>query len=91
MRQWLAGHLDPAETSRLEHSLELDLCAEDLLHAAHVLVSAEHVDVAIEEAAAHFDAAARLDHLVAERTTLPALAGSGCLLLSLARGHGRSV
>src|SRR5205085_1967640 len=35
------------------------------------------VDVAVEEAAAELDAAARLDHLVAERATLAALADLG--------------
>ena len=37
--QRLAGHLDAAEAARLEHGVELDLGAEDLLHAADVLVA----------------------------------------------------
>src|SRR5260221_9974270 len=70
VRQRLAGHLHAAEAARLEHGGEAHLGAEDLLHAADVLLAVEAVDVAVEVAAAEVDAAARLDHLFAERAAL---------------------
>ena len=75
----------PPKPPGCEHRVELDLGAEDLLHAAHVLAAGEAVDVAVEVAAAELDAAARLDHLVAEGAALAALAGLGARC-----GHGGS-
>ncbi len=77
VRQRLAGHLHAAEAAGLQHRVELDLGAEDLLHAADVLDAGQRVEVAVEEAAAHLDAAARLDHLVAEGAAAAALACLG--------------
>src|SRR6201996_4582527 len=73
VRQWRAGHLDPAEAALLLHRGEVDLGAEHFLHAADVLAAVEPVDVAVDEAAADLDASAGLDHLVAEGATLAAL------------------
>ena len=90
--QRLAGHLDPAEAAgglgELEH-VDVDLGAEDLAQAAHVARPGELVLVAVEEAAAELDAAARLDQLVAEGAAAPALArlGRG----SLDGCHGESL
>ena len=81
--QPFAGHLHPAEAARLQDRLELDLGGEDALHAADVLAAAQHVDEAVEIAAAHFHAAARLDHLVAEGAALATLSG-----LLARRWHG---
>ena len=75
MRQRLPRHLDAAKAAGLEHGGKLHLGAEDLLHAADVLLAVETVDVAVEIAAAELDATARLDHLVAEGAALAALAG----------------
>ena len=74
MGQRVAGHLDPAEAAGLQNGLEIDLGGEDVLHAADVLAAGQHVDEAVEVAAAHFDATARLDHLVAEGAALATLA-----------------
>src|SRR5262249_32481426 len=51
MGQRLACHLDTAETAGLQNGVQLHLRAEDLLHAADVLGTGEHVDVAVEVAA----------------------------------------
>src|SRR5665811_1308982 len=75
VRQRRAGHLHAAEAARPQHRVELDLGAEDLLHAADVLGPAQRVDEAVEVVAAELDAGTRLDHLVAERTALTALTG----------------
>src|SRR5215469_1615877 len=72
-----AGHLHPAEAAGLEHRRELDLGAVDPLHAADVLLAGQPVEVAVEEATAELDTAARLDHLVAEGAALAALANLG--------------
>ena len=77
MGQRLAGHLHAAEAAGLVHRRELDLGPEDLLHAADVLGAGEAVDEAVEVVAAELDAAARLDHLVAEGAALAALADLG--------------
>ena len=69
--------LTPPKPPFSSTAAELDLGAEDFLHAADVLAAVEPVDVAVEEAAAEFDAAARLDHLVAEGAALAALADLG--------------
>src|SRR6476469_5423968 len=74
VRQRLAGHLHAAEAARLQNRRQLDLCPVHLLHAADVLLAGEAIDIAVEEAAAEFYATARLDHLVAERAALAALA-----------------
>src|SRR3954447_2635088 len=75
VRQRIAGHLDAAEAARLQDRVELDLGGEDVLHATDVLDAVEHVDEAVEVATTHLDAAAGLDHLVAERTALATLTG----------------
>src|SRR6476646_174121 len=86
MRKRVAGHLDAAEAALLQHRAQLHLGRVDLLHAADVLLAGKAVDVAVEVAAAELDAAARLDHLVAEGAALAALANLGAR-----RGHPRSL
>ena len=66
-----------ARALRVLEDLDVDLGVEDLLQAAHVAASGGVVLVRVEERAVHFDAAAWLDRLVAERAALPTL---GCLL-----------
>src|SRR6185369_15884618 len=86
VRQRLARHLHAAEAAGLEHRDQVDLGAEDFLHAADVLVAGQPVDVAVEVAAAELDAAPRLDHLVAEGAALAALADLGA-----GNAHGKSL
>src|SRR5260221_1302738 len=66
VRQRLAGHLHAAEAARLEHGGEAHLGAEDLLHAADVLLAVEAVAGAVEGAAAQLAGAPRARHLVPE-------------------------
>ena len=62
----------PLQLSRLE-ALDVDLAAEDLLHAAHEAAAGLLVVVQVEELAARCDAAGRVHHPVAERAALAAL------------------
>src|SRR5512144_635094 len=94
MGQRLAGHLDAAEPLARplgeQEAVEVDLRAEDLVHAAHEAAAGARVLVGVEELAAHLQAARGVDQLVAEGPALSALAGAAPLLLGLS-GHGRSV
>ena len=90
LRQRIAGHLDAAEAAvalgRLEAG-DVDLAAEDLLHAAHEPAPGRAVDVAPEVRATHPQAVARLDQLVAESPATPALTGGRDQLRCLGESH----
>src|SRR5581483_255680 len=87
VRERLAGHLDAAEALAAplgeQEEVEVDLGAEDLLHAAHVAGTGPHVLVRVEVPAAHLQAPRRVDQLVAEAAALAALAGRAPSLLRL--------
>src|SRR3954447_1467046 len=93
----IAGHLDSAEAvaralGLVEH-IDVDLDAEDLVHAAHVAAPSLLVVVEIEVRAAGGDAAGRVHHAVAEGAALPAFAAGyrarlRCHRASLARPDG---
>ena len=91
MRQRIAGHLDPAEalTGALgeQEEVEVDLGAEDLVHAPHEAAAGARVLVGVEELASHLEAARGVDQLVAEGAALAAFAGAAPLGLCLPR-HG---
>src|SRR5436190_10915622 len=76
-RQRLTDRLDAAVSRAralgLAEHVDVDLDTEHLLEAAHVAAAGRLVLVGVEKRAAHLDASARLDRLVAERTALPAL------------------
>ena len=69
--------LTPPKPPGCEHRDEVDLGAEDFLHAADVLVAVEAVDVAVEVAAAEFDAA-HFDGFVQRSNISPRCHQCGC-------------
>src|SRR5688572_17512155 len=101
LRQRPAGHLHAAEAKTralgLLEETEVDLDAEDLVHAAHVATPRRLVVVQVEKPATGVEAMRHLHHPVAERTALAALVSFDrpccwCVLhgASLARA-GRSI